>query len=333
MKNQNFSNRFKIIIFILALLVVTVSIHAQYLGNTALFIVADANNLNTAENNILIRLEDMEFEVLALGQDEVDDSWTDGTSLVVISATVTSTTVAENMPGLIDLTVPIVNWEPALYDALGHQETDGGEFSTSEIDIVGEGHPLAAGLSGIVTITEFDKAVSYGTPVGDVITIATSIDSVNQVVLFGYESGAEMAIGTAPARRVGTFLLNDVADALTEDGWALFDASIMWAMGGEEPDAVEATAPVVPLEFSLDDNYPNPFNPVTMIGFSIPRQTNVRLNIYSLTGKKLATLVNESRSAGKYSVTFDASNLSSGIYLYRLDTDLYTMTKKMVFIK
>ena len=142
-----------------------------------------------------------------------------------------------------------------------------------------------------------------------------------------------MAIGTAPARRVGTFLLNDVADALTEDGWALFDASIMWAMGGEEPDAVEATAPVVPLEFSLDDNYPNPFNPVTMIGFSIPRQTNVRLNIYSLTGKKLATLVNESRSAGKYSVTFDASNLSSGIYLYRLDTDLYTMTKKMVFIK
>ncbi len=89
----------------------------------------------------------------------------------------------------------------------------------------------------------------------------------------------------------------------------------------------------IPKDFGLSQNYPNPFNPSTTIEFSIPQQTNVTLSIFSLSGQLVRTLLNKDLSAGKYSVSFNASGLASGAYIYRLKTDKLTLTKKMIFLK
>jgi len=93
-----------------------------------------------------------------------------------------------------------------------------------------------------------------------------------------------------------------------------------------------------PPEFKLYQNYPNPFNPATKIMFSIPsdvkrKTSNVKLIIYDITGKEVATLVNEQLQPGSYEVVFDAGKLSSGIYFYRINADIYTNTKRMLLIK
>ena len=80
-------------------------------------------------------------------------------------------------------------------------------------------------------------------------------------------------------------------------------------------------------------NYPNPFNPVTTIDYSLPAFSNVELAVYDILGKKVATLVDEAESAGDYSVHFDASELPSGAYFYTLTTDAQSLTRKMLLIK
>jgi hypothetical protein len=89
----------------------------------------------------------------------------------------------------------------------------------------------------------------------------------------------------------------------------------------------------IPTEYSLHQNYPNPFNPVTRINYEIPVQGYVSLRIYDVLGRQIKELVNEIKSRGTYSIDYDASGLSSGIYLYRLECNGYINTKRMILIK
>ncbi len=89
----------------------------------------------------------------------------------------------------------------------------------------------------------------------------------------------------------------------------------------------------MPLTFELQQNFPNPFNPVTEIKFSIPQASNVKLQIFDILGNEFAILVDEFKSAGKYSVKFDAKGLTSGVYFYRLQTETFTDTKKLILLK
>ena len=89
----------------------------------------------------------------------------------------------------------------------------------------------------------------------------------------------------------------------------------------------------LPLDYSLSQNYPNPFNPSTNIQFSIPQQSFVTLKVYDILGSEIATLVNEQKAAGKYEVNFDASSLSSGVYIYKIQAGSFISSKKMILIK
>ncbi|HMQ68514.1 MAG TPA: choice-of-anchor B family protein [Ignavibacteria bacterium] len=95
------------------------------------------------------------------------------------------------------------------------------------------------------------------------------------------------------------------------------------------------TSSIVPEKYSLDQNFPNPFNPSTKISFSLPSNSNVTLNIYSTSGKQVAELLNDRRDAGNYEVNFDASKygLSSGVYYYTFKANGFSETKKMLMIK
>ncbi len=93
----------------------------------------------------------------------------------------------------------------------------------------------------------------------------------------------------------------------------------------------------LPMEYTLKQNYPNPFNPSTIIEFAIPKSDDVSLKVYDLLGREVVTLVNKRLSAGNYKVKFDASTINkriaSGIYIYRLQTNEYSDTKKFILIK
>jgi hypothetical protein len=89
----------------------------------------------------------------------------------------------------------------------------------------------------------------------------------------------------------------------------------------------------VPSKFSLSQNYPNPFNPTTTIKFDIPKSSEVKISIYDITGKELEVLVNEKLQAGTYQTTWNASNFSSGVYFYRLQTEDFSETKKLILLK
>jgi hypothetical protein len=89
----------------------------------------------------------------------------------------------------------------------------------------------------------------------------------------------------------------------------------------------------IPTKFDLSQNYPNPFNPVTKINFDLPEDGKVNLRIYDILGREVAILVNEVRTAGYYTVSFDASNFASGVYFYRLSAGNYNAVKKLVLIR
>jgi len=87
------------------------------------------------------------------------------------------------------------------------------------------------------------------------------------------------------------------------------------------------------LSFGLRQNYPNPFNPSTLISYSLNKNESVSLNIYDITGKQVASLINGLQTAGEHSVSFNASNLSSGVYLYKIATPSFSQVKKMILTK
>lgn len=89
----------------------------------------------------------------------------------------------------------------------------------------------------------------------------------------------------------------------------------------------------IPNEYKLFDNFPNPFNPVTKIQFKVSGSKFVKLTVFDILGKEVATLVNESLQPGTYEATFDAGNLTSGVYFYRLSTSGYSETKKMILVR
>jgi hypothetical protein len=89
----------------------------------------------------------------------------------------------------------------------------------------------------------------------------------------------------------------------------------------------------IPLRYDLSQNYPNPFNPSTQIEYSVARRGYVTLKVYDLLGQKIETLFAGVRNPGTYQTKLDASRLASGVYVYRLSTEDFALTKKMVLIK
>lgn len=100
-----------------------------------------------------------------------------------------------------------------------------------------------------------------------------------------------------------------------------------------QPTGIRQIYSITPEQFSLYQNYPNPFNPTTNIEFSLPQESFVKLKVFDITGKEVAELVNENLPAGKFRYEFSAGNLSSGLYIYKLETEEFTEAKKMIVLK
>ena len=101
----------------------------------------------------------------------------------------------------------------------------------------------------------------------------------------------------------------------------------------ETASGVQLLSSPLPRTYTLEQNYPNPFNPNTIIGYSIPTRSYVTLSVFNTFGPKVAELVSGEKDAGAYDVTFDAGELASGMYPYRIQAGSFVQTKKLVVVK
>jgi hypothetical protein len=191
---------------------------------------------------------------------------------------------------------------------------------------------------------------SYDLPVGQFIQVPEHIcDTTNSPLMyktseattylfgnnvntmtFAYEGGIDNFYGIKITREFGFISWNSSS---------IFENYYKTLIGCELSDIVYGTLTEVSAEteklnrYSLKQNYPNPFNPITMISWQSPQSGRQTLKVYNILGKEVATLVNEFRSAGNYEVNFDAGNLSSGVYFYKLLAGSFVETKKMILMK
>jgi len=103
--------------------------------------------------------------------------------------------------------------------------------------------------------------------------------------------------------------------------------------GGADGTGDGTDAGAIPTAYTLQQNYPNPFNPTTVIRYALPQASSVRLEVYDMMGRKVATLVNGTKPAGYHEAVFDAAHLGSGAYMYRLTAGEYTQARTLFLVK
>lgn len=113
--------------------------------------------------------------------------------------------------------------------------------------------------------------------------------------------------------------------AVSTHGGGVFSSNIV--------TGIESKTSKIPAAYVLSQNYPNPFNPTTKIQFDLPKSGNVKIIVYDELGREVKQLVNNDYAAGQHSVSFDASRLASGVYLYRLTAGNFVQTRKMMLMK
>ena len=129
---------------------------------------------------------------------------------------------------------------------------------------------------------------------------------------------------TAPSE--GTYLVN--AGYKDPDPRAWDSVSVVISLTGVGDNTIEPM-----LTYKLYSNYPNPFNPSTKIKYAVAEKTFVSLQIYDIAGSEVASIVNREQAAGEYEIDFNAGNLTTGVYLYKLQTGNFVETKKMILMK
>jgi hypothetical protein len=197
--------------------------------------------LTPGDERVKKRLETLGFDVHVRGSGPPDPEELRRTSVVLLSSSIFSLDVNTQYR---DIAVPIIVWEPSLFDDLGMTGPEengdcGVSPSNGEAVIKDPAHPLAAGVSGLVQLIAPNRdgsgrprrmEMTFGIPGPQAAWVATWPGRPTRAVVFAYERGQAMpGLASAPARRVGLFLYDRSPPQLTETGWALFDAALLWA--------------------------------------------------------------------------------------------------------
>ena len=179
--------------------------------------------------------------------------------------------------------------------------------------------------SGVVTAEVLDNMQVRITVSGTSSKVAGELVDANGTVVAINNSTSSNPF-TLTATSAGTYTVN-AGYASPSRVWGTTSAVIN--VTGVDESLVDLS----PSDFKLYSNYPNPFNPSTKIRYAIPQTAFTMLKVYSITGKEVATLINEEKTPGVYEVNFDGANLSSGVYIYRLQAGNFTDVKEMVLLK
>lgn len=149
------------------------------------------------------------------------------------------------------------------------------------------------------------------------------------------EGESDGVAGLTTVEMTGAAAAENMAGFDFDEVWVTTDDSYpeLYWQEQEEPTSIAESETDIPSKVELHQNYPNPFNPTTKIQFGLPNTGYVQLEIYDMLGKRISTIVEGTLKAGVHTVNFDGSNLSSGIYIYRIISGEYVQTKKMVLLK
>jgi hypothetical protein len=165
-------------------------------------------------------------------------------------------------------------------------------------------------------------------------------DQANSVPL-GDATGSGGGIGGADGVPAGLLVAKcDVAEvivynvSLSETDRKSVEAYLSTKYGSAFPTGVVGQKTGnLPAQFALEQNFPNPFNPTTVVRYQLPAASNVRLVVFDLLGREVSSLVNEREGPGSYEVKFDGAGLSSGVYFYRLTADNLVQTRKLMMLR
>lgn len=158
---------------------------------------------------------------------------------------------------------------------------------------------------------------------------------------FGYPAPPSIILNTTDggenwnSQTSGTFAtLSSVHFTDNNTGWAVGSGgTILHTTNGGVSFIEEEEIDEIPTNYILSQNYPNPFNPSTKIRYSVPQSSQVVIKVFDILGREIETLVNEEKLAGEYEIEFNASELGSGVYFYKLQAGSFVETKKMILLK
>jgi photosystem II stability/assembly factor-like uncharacterized protein len=179
--------------------------------------------------------------------------------------------------------------------------------------------------------------ISFNTGLTDKNIHLLATDGLN-VIAAGYNSGTlfllpangqrwSTIVMENPIFSMNTLILND------SNVYIGYKDGVYYSPLSEIQTAVKSRTDIVPATYSLQQNYPNPFNPTTTINYSVPKSGLVKIKVYDLLGREVASLVNENKPVGNYSIEFNAGKLTSGIYFYRMESGSFSHTKKLLLVK
>jgi hypothetical protein len=233
-----------------------------------------------------------------------------------------------------------------IFDKEGANLATVGETSSNFVPAnSGEWATFSYSLDGIVTPTNITVQSPNGGEVwvvGESEDITWTSQNVNDVLIeVSNDNGATWSTIIASTPNTGTYSWTvaapDSSDECLiritnlENGYVYDVSDDVFTI--DIISAVEEILGGIPTEFDLAQNYPNPFNPSTAIKYAVPKTSPVSIKVYDLTGQEVALLVNEVKEAGTYEINFEAKNLASGVYIYRMIADDFVSVKKLNVLK
>ncbi len=236
---------------------------------------------------------------------------------------------------------PVEIWSLGLNDAPDHEDSDANTNDTRAINFNGLAIDEANGVLYVIRkncARPFHNVLAYNMEKGEFLNSFSAAQSNVDGTIVDLPGGGGGSIRDVNVDAAGNVMIvNSSFEALRiyspegANGYSTVSSTLIDVDNGTV--GVEEISSKLPTEYSLEQNYPNPFNPTTKIRFSIPNNEVVKMTIYNSLGEEISTLINETLAAGSYEVNFDASELSSGMYFYKINAGNYSYTKKMMLLK
>jgi hypothetical protein len=256
------------------------------------------------------------------------DEWVD-------SATLEPIDLLEGHP------IPVVTTEnySARGDIFGFRGDDRATNIPAElVEIVADGHPLAAGfnMGDRISINDGggvnEDLIKQEPIIDSVIPVAVSTSDPDGIIVYGVEAGGQTVNGVDIKNRAAVcgYHANGYA-GINDNGFLLLKAAIDWVTEGIT--SVEEDPVISPETYALAQNFPNPFNPETTIEFRLEKPGHTIVSVYNALGQLVTKLVDEKMNNGIHHVTFFADNNPAGIYFYKIESGDFSKVRKMLLLK